>query len=163
MRHERSPNHKSPSLERRPMAAIDVNQKADIYETLSSLNRPLLESSSTFKPCTELDYSNPKWQSSSLVLLLNCKPNSTRNLWKTCTSLSLTTGAVMGRRDNAGKSTCAILTMYCFKPRNEKSNLRNNARNPDTRLQIETRQTRRDKAGSLYSEQRWLKLLRISH
>src|SRR6478752_310281 len=38
LRHERSPNHKSPSLERRPMAALDGTQKADIYETLSSLN-----------------------------------------------------------------------------------------------------------------------------
>ena len=38
LRHERSPNHKSPSLERRPLAAIDVTQKAEVYETLSSLN-----------------------------------------------------------------------------------------------------------------------------
>jgi hypothetical protein len=38
LRHERSPNHKSPSVERRPMAAIDGTQKAGIYETLSSLN-----------------------------------------------------------------------------------------------------------------------------
>src|ERR1044071_163118 len=36
--HERSPDHKSPSRERRPMAALDVTQKAGVYETLSSLN-----------------------------------------------------------------------------------------------------------------------------
>src|SRR5579859_3906293 len=36
--HERSPDHKSPSRERRLMAALDVTQKAGVYETLSSLN-----------------------------------------------------------------------------------------------------------------------------
>ncbi len=90
---------------------------------------PLLESSSTFKPCNKRDCSNQKRQSCSQVLRLNCKPNLTRNFLNTCTSLSLTIGAVTEKRNNDGKSTCAILTTYCFRPKNEKSNLRNNARN----------------------------------
>jgi len=123
---------------------------------------PLLESSSIFKPCNEPDCSNRKQQSCSQVLLLSCKPNSTRNFWKTCTSLSLMTGVVTEKSGNAGKRKSAILTTYCFRPKNEKSNLRHNARNAGTRLQIETRQTRRDKAGPLYRERRRLKLLRLS-
>jgi hypothetical protein len=101
------------------MAALDGTQKADVYETLSSLNMAF---------AGIIQHLQNKRQSCSQVLLLNCKPNLTRNFWKTCTSLSLTTGAVTEKRDNAGKNTCATLTTYCFKPKNEKSNLRNNAR-----------------------------------
>jgi len=36
--HERSPNHKSPSEKGESMAALDINEKAGVYETISSLN-----------------------------------------------------------------------------------------------------------------------------
>jgi hypothetical protein len=57
--HRRTPDHKSPLLERRIMAVLDVNQKAGVYETLSSLNAAFagivqhlqtLQKFGTFKP-----------------------------------------------------------------------------------------------------------------
>jgi hypothetical protein len=57
--HRRTPDHKSPLLERRIMAVLDVTQKAGVYETLSSLNTAFagivqhlqtLQKFGTFKP-----------------------------------------------------------------------------------------------------------------
>jgi hypothetical protein len=62
------------------MAALDGTQKADVYETLSSLNMAF---------AGIIQHLQNKRQSCSQVLLLNCKPNLTRNFWKTCTSLTL--------------------------------------------------------------------------
>ena len=54
------------------MAALDVTQKTEVYETLSSSIWPLLESSSTFKRYRKPDYSNLKRQ--------NCSPSFTQEL-----------------------------------------------------------------------------------
>ena len=97
---------------------------------------PLLESSSTFKPCNEPDCSNRKRRSYSRVLLLNCKPNLTRSFSNTCTSSNSPVEAATGNPAINTKNISAIPTTFLFRPKNAESSLPNKARNANSLLQL---------------------------
>jgi hypothetical protein len=94
------------------------------------------------------DCSNQKQQSCSRVLPLNCKPNSTRNFSKTCTSLSLTIGGITAKPATNGKSTSETLTTCSSMPKHAENSLPSSARNPVAKnTQTLTRQNPPKKGG----------------
>jgi hypothetical protein len=120
------------------MAVPDVNQKAEIYETLSALNMPLLVLSSTFKPCNRPDYSNRKRPNFSRVSPKSFRQNSIKNFSKTYTSLSLMIGAAMGKLETNTKSISAIRMTFSFTRKNTKISLPNSARKQPSRKPCKT-------------------------
>src|SRR5206468_6470409 len=99
---------------------------------------PLLELSSTFKPCNKPDCSNRKRPNIFRVSPKSFRQNSIKNFSKTCTSLSLTSGAVTAKPDNAGKRKSAILTTCSFTLKNAGKNSPSSARKQPSRKPCKT-------------------------
>jgi hypothetical protein len=121
------------------MAVLDVTQKTEVYETLSSLNMAFTAIVQHLQMLQKTGLFQSKAANCFRVLPKNCKPNSTKNFSKACTSLSWTIGAAMGKLDNGGKRNSATLTMYLFMPKNAKSSLPNNAREQPSRKILQNR------------------------
>ena len=114
------------------MAALDVTQKADIYETLSSLNMAfagIVQHLQTLQR-TGLFKSKAAKLFPSFALELQAEFN--QEFLEDLHQLELDDWGRYGKVGNAGKRKSAILTTFSFTPKNAKSSLQNNARNADT-------------------------------
>jgi len=123
------------------MLQNNADEKAGIYEDVSSMNKAfaeIVQHLHTLIPSKKPGCSNQNLQNCSRVLLLNCKPNSTRNFSKTCIRLSLTIGVDTAKPARNGKSIFVILTTFSFTPKNAKNSLPNNAREQRSRKSCKT-------------------------
>jgi hypothetical protein len=91
-------------LQRIPLLEVLVELRSKVMIAHSPILKPESGHGIIFKPYTELDCSNQKQQNCSRALLLNCKPNLTRNFSKSYTSFSLRIGTATAKHGNAGKS-----------------------------------------------------------
>ena len=124
------------------MAALDINEKAEVYETLSSLNMAFAGIIQHLQTLHKPDCLNPKPPNFSQVSPKSCKPNLTKSFLKICIKSSLTIGDATGKRGNDGKSISAIPMTFSFTLKNAKRSLLDSARNADSLSQFDPRQTR---------------------
>ena len=116
----------------------NADEKAEIYETLSSMNMAfagIVQHLQTLQK-TGLFKSKAAKLFPSFAQELQAEFN--QEFLEACTSLSLTIGAATGKLGNAGKRKSAILTTFSFMPKNAKSSLPNNAREQPSRKSCKT-------------------------
>jgi hypothetical protein len=125
------------------VAAIDITQKAGLYETLSNLNTAFSEVIRNLHILQKTGLFRSKAARLFPVLLKSCKPNSTKNFSQTCMILSLRIGQSTAKRGNVGKSTSETLTTFSFTRKNVESNSpnKNSARNPSLIVKSEGLET----------------------
>src|SRR5438270_3438334 len=110
------------------MAVPDFTEKAGIYETLSSLNTAfagIVQHLQTLQK-TGLFKSKAAKLFPSFALELQAEFN--QEFLEDLHQVELEHWGCYGKARQRWESTCAILTTYYFRPKNGKSNLRNNAR-----------------------------------
>jgi hypothetical protein len=115
------------------MATLDVTQKTEVYETLSSLNMAfagIVQHLQTLQK-TGLCKSRTAKLFPSFTLELQAEFN--QEFLENLHQLELDDWGVTGKLDNAGKRKLVTLTTFSFRPKNAQSSLPNNAREQPSR------------------------------
>ena len=114
------------------MAALDVTQKAEVYETLSSLNLAFAGIVQHLQTLQKTGLFKSKAAKLFPGFAQELQAEFNQEFLEDLHQLELDDWGRYGKARNAGKSICAILMTFSFMPKNAKSNLQNNARNANS-------------------------------